>query len=230
MKLLTAALSAIMIGSVLSASAQTGPAPARDMQSWNDIQLRLPLVKEEKTGKPKTSLMFYGTFRLGRNIGSFVDERAGLGVEFKLNKMFTVTPAILFREAQPWPGRKESERRLRVDVGIEKPFSRVVIRDRNRLEYRMRSGTANSARYRNRFQINVPVNKDGKELFTPFIADEVFYDFREERFTRNEFTMGVGRKISPRASVDLYYAYQRNRTRSFKVVNVFGLNWRFDVE
>lgn len=209
-------------------NAQTAPAPERDLQMWNDVQIRIPFTKDDK-GKPKTSLLLYGTLRVGRDLSKFVDERAGLGLEFKLNKTFTLTPAMLFREAQPWPGRKESERRLRLDVGIEKPFSRVVLRDRNRIEYRMRSGVKNSFRYRNRLQLTMPLKRDGKEFISPFVADEVFYDFREQRFTRNEFTVGFGRKISSGTSVDIYYTYQRNRSRTFKIVNVLGVSWRFDV-
>lgn len=163
-------------------------------------------------------------------MSKFVDERAGFGVEFKLNKTFSLSSSFLFREAQPWRGLKESERRLTFDIGLEKPFSKLVLRNRNRFEYRMRSGVRNSVRYRNRLQISVPVKKNGKEIFSPFVANEVFYDFREQRFTRNGATIGFGRRLSPKASVEIYYLYTRNFSKTFKVVNVIGLNWRFDVK
>lgn len=207
--------------------------PERDFQSWNDIQISFPLIKtKDKNGKEVERLSFFvsGTLRFGQNISRFADERSGAGFDIFVNKYVSLSPSYLYRAGQPFAGRKEYEHRLRFDVNLEKKWSSFSIRDRNRVEYRIRNSRSDSARYRNRIQLRIPVKRDGKEIFTPFIGTEPFYDFEAKQWTRNEFSPGISRKFSSNASGDFYYMLQTNRGNAFKTVNIVGVSLKFKVD
>lgn len=214
---------------ILPAYSQTGP-PERDFQSWNDLQISIPIKKSKDKKSERVSLVFYGTLRFGRNLSHLVDERIGIGVEFRLNKMFTFTPSYLYRADQPFEGRKEFENRLRFDVGIEKKYKNFSIKDRPRLEFRFRNSRSDSTRFRNKFQFSIPVKKENKEIFTPFVADEPFYEFQSKHWTRNEFSAGITKKFNKNVSADFYYLLQNNRGNSFKYVNALGISFKIKID
>jgi len=57
-----------------------------DTQSWNDIQVAIPV-------NDRLDVLLLGTPHIGRDITNFVDERAGVGLSDKLNKYVIVAPA-----------------------------------------------------------------------------------------------------------------------------------------
>ncbi|HEX9959544.1 MAG TPA: DUF2490 domain-containing protein, partial [Pyrinomonadaceae bacterium] len=128
---------------------------------------------------------------------------------------------------QPYRNRKEFESRFKFAAMLENKWTRVSVRDRNLIEYRARNSRADSVRYRNKLQFNFPIHKDKKEIFAPFVADEIFYDFHDKAWTRNELTLGISRKFTPDFSADFFYLYQRNRGDVLKNVNAFGINLKF---
>lgn len=208
-------------------------APKRDFQFWNDTQVSFPLIKtKNKNNKEIEKLSFFvsGTLRVGRNISHFVDERIGAGFDIYINKYVSLTPSYLYRAGQPFAGRKEYEHRLRFDASLEKKWTDFSIKDRNRIEYRIRNSRPDSVRYRNKIQLKIPVKNDGKEIFAPFIATEPFYDFQAKHWTRNEFSAGISKKFTPNASADFFYLLQINRGNAFKTVNVIGVNLKFKVD
>lgn len=207
--------------------------PERDFQSWNDVQISFPLIKtKDKNNKEIEKLSFFvgGTLRLGRNVLRPVDERVSAGLDVYLNKYVSLTPSYLYRAGQPFAGRKEYEHRLRFDVNLEKKWSSFALRDRNRVEYRIRNSRSDSVRYRNRIQLRIPVKQEGKEIFTSFVGTEPFYDFQAEQWTRNEFSAGINRKFSSYASGDFFYMLQSNRGNAFKTVNIIGVSLKFKVD
>ena len=218
----------IFLCSITTAS-QTTP-PESDFQFWNETQFIVPLIKsKDKKGKDFERVTFFlsGTLRFGRNYTQFVDERIGFGFDFKINKYLTLTPSYLYRTAQPYQNRKEFESRFRFAATLENKWTRVSVRDRNLIEYRMRNSRADSVRYRNKLQFNFPIHKNKKEIFAPFVADEIFYDFHDKAWTRNELTLGISKKFSPAFSADFFYLYQRNRGNVLRVINALGVNLKF---
>src|SRR5687767_6846677 len=146
--------------------------PETDFQVWNENTFSLPVIKsKDKDGKSfdRMSLLLITSLRFGQNRFALVDERIGGGFDLVLNKHFSFSPTYMYVGAQPGRGRKEFEHRLRFDLTYSHKFKRFSIKDRNRVEYRVRHSRADSVRYRNKFTLSVPVNRDGKELFTPFI-------------------------------------------------------------
>ena len=217
----------ILLG--ISVFSQT-TAPERDFQLWNDYQVTVPIKKSNQKKSERVSLLFYGTLRVGRNLSHLVDERIGVGVEFRVNNLLTFTPSYIYRAAQPFEGRKEFENRLRFDFGLEKKFKTFSIKDRNRIEFRFRNSRSDSTRYRNKFQLSIPVKNNNKEIFTPFVADEIFYEFQSKQWSRNEFSAGISKKFNKNTTADFYYTFQNSRGNSFKYVNIIGISFKFKID
>lgn len=219
---------AVLLFSVFAFS-QTPP-PTEDVQFWSDAQVSFPLIKDtDKNGKQFDRLSFFvsGTLRFGRNVSRPVDERAGFGFDYTINKYVSITPSYLYRAGQPYGNRKEYEHRLRLDVGLEKKWSNFTLRDRNRIEYRVRHSRPDSVRYRNRIQLRIPVKRNNKELFVPFVSTEPFYDFTEKAWTRNELSAGISRRFTGNASADFFYLLQTNRGNVLRTINAFGVNFKY---
>lgn len=226
-------------------------APEKDTQIWHDTNITFSPCKEANCNigfLKKFSGFVVGTFRVGRNVTHPVDERIGGGIEMKFNNYFTFSPWYLYRAAQPFEGRKEFEHRIRLDatVGNDEKKSRknFSLQNRNRFEFRIRHSRDDSVRYRNRTTFRIPVktiknkNKDGEIVLSPFVADEPFYDFSENAWTRNEFSAGMriefkgkffNAKNEKKITTDFFYLLQNNRGTSFKRINVFGAYLKIDL-
>lgn len=204
-----------------------------DTQFWNETQVVFPLVKKpDSAGKKVEKLSFFliGNLRFSRTIRDFTDKRMGLGFIYRQNKHLTFTPSYLYIAQQSVTRLKLLETRLRLAVGLENRWKHVSLDDRNLFEYRFRHGTADSLRYRNRVKFAFPIKREGKELFAPFVADEVFYDFRARAFTRNELSVGISHKFNPHLTADLFYLWQENRSGNPKRLNVAGVNLKLVVD
>ena len=207
--------------------------PEKDLQLWFDTQVSFPLIKKKnKDNKEieKVSFFVSGVLRGGQNISHFIDERVGAGFDININNYVSISPSYLYRAGQPFAGRKEYEHRLRLDASFEKKWSSFSIKDRNRIEYRIRHSRSDSVRYRNKIQLKIPVKKNEKEMFAPFIATEPFYDFSEKAWNRNELSAGISKKFTSNASADFFYMLQSNRGNAFKRVNIIGVSLKFKVD
>lgn len=209
-------------------------APESDFQVWNETTVTIPLIKsKDAKGKEieKLDLFFNGVLRLGNNVQNAADRRIGFGFNYKINKYLTFTPAYLYVAAQPAKnGRTDYETRLRFSLTAEKKFTNFALRDRNMIEHRIRNARSDSTRYRNRFQFLYPIKKEGKELFTPFVYDEVYYDFTEKEFTRNDFSAGITKKFNKTFSADFFYLFRNTKATTLKYVNAVGVNLKFKID
>lgn len=208
------------------------PTLTKNFEIWTETTLIFPVVKKtDKDGKTVEKVNFFisGTFRAGRNISKAIDERIGAGFDFNVNKYLTLTSSYLYRAGQPVNGGEEYEHRLRFEATLNKKWEKFSIKDRNRVEYRIRHSRSDSVRYRNKFTFTYPIKKEGKEIIAPFIATEPFYDFSEKKFTRNEFSVGIGRKLNQRTSADFFYLWQANRA-TLKHINVIGVSLKIKID
>jgi hypothetical protein len=207
--------------------------PETDFQIWNEDVFALPVVsKTDSKGKTtdKLSLLFITSIRLGQNRLAPVDERVGGGFEVALNKYFSLSPTYVYVASQPGRGRKDFEHRVRFDVTYSQKFKHISIKDRNRLEYRIRNWRQDSVRYRNKFTFGVPVHRDKKELFTPYVADEVYYDFTATQWSRNDLLFGIQKKFSDRLNADFFYCWRHNTSGHPVNVHALGVNLRIKLK
>lgn len=218
-KLFVVLLTPLMLLNVDSVCAQTRrPAPKDDTQSWNDVQLTVPLNK-------RVDFILLGTLRIGRNITHPVDERIGFNFSYKVNKYFTLAPGYLHIETQPVEGQQSHEERLSIAGTLTLPKKRFTLSDRNTLERRFRSPQLDATRYRNRLQLEYPFKLQGTKL-TFVTSDEVFYDWSLHDWVRNRFSIGVRKTFNKHFATDLYYLRQNDGRSRPGDLNVIGTIFR----
>lgn len=194
-------------------------APRNDVQNWYDVVLTIP-------ANERMNLVLYGTARLSLDaeVGA-IEERAGVGVGFKLGKRVTVTPTYLAIFQQPVAAASFTEHRPLVDVVVQVPVGKFTFTDRNRLERRFLP-TASTTRYRNRLMIDYQLR--GPDLRV-FIYDEVFYDFRLDRWALNRIGAGVSKAFNKNVIADIYYVRQNNAFARPGDLHVLGLQFRLQL-
>jgi Protein of unknown function (DUF2490) len=207
----------LLLSAQLSRAQARPPAPEADTQSWNDVQLAVPL------GKP-VDFVLLGTLRLGDNISEPVDERLGLGFNFKAGKYLTLFPSFLSIWMQPPGGRKVIENRLSFAATLRFPVGKFSLSDRNQLERRFRRPQGVSTRYRNRLQLDYALKGTPYTLFT---SDEVFYDWSVNDWVRNRFSAGLSRKFNQHFTGDLYYMRQNDGRARPGDLHIIGTLMRF---
>ncbi len=204
-----------------------------DYQFWNETQLIFPLLKtEDDSGKTtdKLSVFLNGNLRIGSKVSRFADERIGFGFNYKHNKYLSFTPSYIYIAQQPTIGVKQYESRLRFAVNLENGWRKFSVDDKNLVEYRFRNNISNSVRYRNKLRFLYPIKKDKKEIFVPFAANEIYYDFQAKTFSRNEFSVGLIRKLNPNVTTEFFYLLRTNKSGSPKQINVFGVNLKIKID
>lgn len=198
---------------MLAGSVGAQVAPRGDLQSWNEIELSVPLGE-------KVDLEFYGQFRVGRHLSRFVDERAGFGISFKPSKYLAFEPSYRRISSQPLAGKSTRENRFSFAATFIAPFKKFTVSDRHLIDRRLRS-SGNTTQYRNRLQVEYPFKIKSAE-YKVFAADEVFYDAAERAWIRNRFSVGIGRKLGERLAGEIYYLRQNDGFSRPGDLNVIG--------
>jgi hypothetical protein len=193
--------------------------PETDNQSWNDVQLTIPMTK-------KADFLLQGTLRLGGNFGTAVDERWGVGFNYKLSKYVTLNELYFHREAKPPNGKQEREERLSFGATFQRPIGKFILNDRNWFERRWREPQVDAWRYRNRVRVEHPFRID-QTKFTWFISDEVFYDWSQHDWVRNRAAVGAGHTFNKHFAGELYYLRQNDGRTKPGDINIIGTTLRF---
>ena len=215
MKNLIFALIILSCGAVLFAKAQA-TVEEEDVQSWNAVQLTVPINK-------RFDFIVTGTLRFGNNVERLVDRRIGAAVNFKVTNWLSLQPGYTNIITTPRNARRRNENRLSFAATYRFPFKKFTLTDRNLFERRFRS-PQNSTRYRNRLQFELPLKKFYDTRF--FVSDEVFYDWSLKRWSRNRFTVGLGKIINKNFGLDVYYMRQNDGTTRPVDLNVIGTAWK----
>jgi len=193
--------------------------PKADTQSWNDIQLTVPLNK-------KLDFLIQGTVRFGGNLTTAVDGRWGFGFNYKVHKYVTLNELYFHREAKPPQGRQEHEDRLSFGATLRLPLKKFTLIDRNLFERRWRSPQVEAWRYRNRIQLEHPFTIN-KAKFTFFVSEEPFYDWSLHGWVRNRFGAGASHVFNKHFTGDLYLMRQNDGRSRPGDINIIGTVLRF---
>lgn len=187
-------------------SAQTPvPPPREDHQFWNEAQIIKPITKRQ-------DFVLIGVLRIGRNWTRPVDERIGAGWAFKLNKHLTVMPTYIHVAYQPFAGRRINEDRWVLNVTGKFSAGKFLFTDRNLIERRVRYNNPDFTVYRNRLQIDYPVQL-GEFKFKPFVADEIWYSTQSANaqnfgWYRNRLSVGIIKQFNARFTGEFFALYQ----------------------
>ncbi len=203
----------------LFASAQTAQTvDDEDIQSWNDVQLTVPVTKE---------FDFYAavTARFGKNVSRLNDRRFAVGFVYKLSKSWSFQLFYLKIRARNTSGRFGSEHRLNLRAGYRFPFKKFSLSHRSWFERRLRS-PRNSWRYRPSLTLEKDIPKKFISKAKLFMTEEIFYDSILKRFSRNRFTVGVTRALTKQLSLDVYYMRQNDGFSRPGNLNVIGTSFK----
>jgi len=212
-------LALILLLIAKSVAAQTKPpVPETDVQSWNDVQLTVPVGK-------KVDFVMQGTLRLGDKLTNPVDERFGAGFNYKLNPHITLQQTVLARVARPPNGRSEHETRLTLGATLQEPIGKFALSDRNWFERRWRDPQVDAWRYRNRIRLEHPFQIK-QTNFTWFVSDEVFYDWSLHAWVRNRAAVGAAHTFNKQFSLDIYYMRQNDGRTHPGDLHIIGTVWR----
>lgn len=199
----------------LGISAQTAT-KEEDFQSWNDVQLTAPLGK-------RVEVVMTGTFRFGNNVQRLVDRRIGIAFNFKPTVWLTLQPGYTNIVTTPRPGRERTENRLSFAVVYKFPFKKFTLTDRSLFERRLRS-PRNATRYRNRLLFEIPLKKFYDIKF--FVSEEVFYDWSLRKWSRNRFTVGIGKNLNKHLTAEIYFLRQNDGTTRPGDLNIIGTTFK----
>jgi hypothetical protein len=192
--------------------------PETDNQSWNDVQLTIPLSK-------RTEVVFQGTLRLGDNMTDPVDERWGIRFNHTLEKHVTLQMLYFHREAKPPKGVSEYEDRLTFGANVRQPIQKFTFTSRNWFERRWREPQKDAWRYRHRLQLEHPF-KVGKTKMVWQLSDEVFYDWGLHVWPRNRMSAGVSHTFNKHLTLDLNYTRQNDSHTRPGDLNIIWSVWR----
>ena len=110
--------------------------------------------------------------------------------------------------------------------------NKITLKDRNMIERRLRNSQADSTRYRNQLRIDVPFSvisaKGNKYKF--FVADEVFYDWSVNAWTRNRFSVGINRKFKDRYTGEIFYLRQNDGRARPGDLHVIGVSLKIRLD
>ena len=199
---------------VLSGLASAQIVDRTDNQIWSDVQVAVPLSRD-------IDFNMLGTLRLGRDVSRPVDERIGTGFTFRFGAHILIAPNYQYIATQPVRNRRAWESRLSLPVTVRFNIQKFRLNDRNLFERRFRNPGVTSTRYRNRLQVEHPVGptKWGLSLS---VADEVFYDWSLNRWSRNRFAVGGTKVFNKHFTQDVYYLRQNDGVSVPGDLNVIG--------
>jgi hypothetical protein len=187
----------------------------RDFQYWNTESLSYKINKDWKIGVEEE-------LRFGDNVNDFYYEHTDAGITYLgLAEWIDlgINYRLIFEEKK---GNWQYENRPHGNVTLKYSFEGFKFSDRNRIEYRDKEDGKDGWRYRNKFTIKHPIKVEKFE-FSPYVADEIFMDFVEEKLDRNRLYAGIDCKILKNLGLDIFYLWQASeKDGSWTSYNVLG--------
>ena len=213
-----AGLILLFVCGFIAADGQNTLQPQDDIQSWNDVQVTVPISKE-------FDFQTRVTMRFGKNITRLNDGRYQVGIVWKPTKYLSISPFYWFIRARNSRGVFNNEHRFNLSATYKFPFKRFGLSHRSIIERRNRQ-PANTWRYRP----SLTFDKDIPKKIIPgakfFIGDEIFYDSGVKKFSRNRFSIGINKTINKNLAVDIYYMRQNDGFTRPGDLNVIWVAWR----
>lgn len=200
-----------------------------DKQIWTSTQFVVGLKKgKDKKGKEidKVALLVDLIGRFGDDVSRPVDQRVAASLEYRFSNFFRLTSGYLYQKAAPLRTGKNYESRFIIAGTFDRKAGEVNLRSRIMLERKFRNSRADTTNYKFLLQAGIPVKYKKKEIFAPYVANEAYYDTLSKTWSRNEFKVGLTRKLTNRLTGDIYYI--RVDTRPLNI-NGLGLHLRVKI-
>jgi hypothetical protein len=205
----------IIIGIIFIFSVTVFAQTPTEGQLWTNTDFVFGLKKgKDANGKEfdKISLVLGGILRFGNNVSRKVDERIYATLDFRVNKFLNITTGYLHQKSTPFKTTHNEESRFVLAGILNKRTKNFNFRFREQYEYKFRNGRANTQNFRELIQLNYYLKHNKKDLFSPFIGNEFYYDTLSKSWNRNEFRAGITRNFSKKVSADFYYIRLDSKT------------------
>jgi hypothetical protein len=192
-----------------------------DTQSWNDVQLTVPL-------HDRVDLVLQGTARFTENITRFNEGRGGAGLAFKIRRDLTVGPGYQYIESRNLVGDFRTEHRFSFRVVYKLPveFKGIEFSHRSQYEYRARSAIDHW-----RYRPSITIERQLPEKFLAkskvFVTEEPFYSSLTKSWVRNRLSAGVSKAVNDHLTLEVYYLRQNDGVSVPGDLHVIGTNWKF---
>jgi len=173
-----------------------------DWQYWNTESVKAQLSKNSEF-KMETE------FRFGNNVSKFYYHHSDLGLLYKTSRWLTL--GLNYRQIyQKKNSIWETENRPHFNGILKWNWSDVKFEDRNRFEYRVREGKSTSLQYRNSLTAKPDIRWD---RISPYIGDEIFYDFEIGKLNCNWFYLGADVNLLKNLGVTIFYMWQKREAK-----------------
>ncbi len=206
---------AVIVCGVPFVTAQT--ADADDNQSWNDLQITVPMTEQ-------LDFTLSGTIRFAKNITRLNDRRVAVGFVYKPIKSWSFQPFYWYITARNAGGKFRTEHRLNIRAVYRFPFKKFGLSHRSWYERRLRQ-PRNSWRYRPSLTFEKDIGKiiHGAKFFA---TEEFFYDSITKKFSRHRFSVGINKTLTKNLSLDVFYLRQNDGFSRPGDLNVIGTTWK----
>ncbi len=191
-----------------------------DSQLWNTESIEGALAED-------WGVKLEEEFRIGDDMEQLCYHHTDCGLTYKLTDSFLL--GFNYRQIfERKNGEFEEENRPHVSATIKWRWEDFSFKDRSKFEYRVRTGKDNAWRYRNKLSATLPV-KMTKFDVQPYLADEVFIDLNEGKFSRNRLYAGFGAGLMKHLKLDVFYLWQTSKKKEDWIdFNVIGV--KFEVK
>lgn len=165
-------------------------------------------------------------FYFGDDLSELYHRRVEVGLTTPLAKWFELAASYRYFEEKK-EGEWRDEHRPHLSGTFLWPLGLLSLADRNRFEYRIREGSDDFWRYRNRLRATA-ASKWTRFEVQPYADGEVFYDFDAEDWNQARAAVGLSSKWAAHLKTDLYYMLQRcKKDGDWIDTNILGLNLKF---
>lgn len=159
----------------------------------------------------KTRVEIEEEFRWGDDISNFYRSSTQFLLGYKVLDWLEIAPG--YREIYEEKSDVfKPEHRPQIDItGKWALRGGWELSDRNRVEFRNKTGKPDSVRYRNQIKLKFPFSWTQFKI-RPFVAEEIFVESEGEGFNRNRLSAGLEAKLLEHLKGELYFLWQTTDT------------------
>jgi hypothetical protein len=195
--------------------------PSMDSQLWSEL---------DATHAISADLSATGIFttRLGNGLPNPTLTAGGIQIDYRIGAWTSSVTGYYVSVRNAQSGARTGIWLPAAALTYEIGFGPVALSDRNRVE-QLEGLPGSPMRYRNRASADWQL--PGEHALTDlFVADEVFYDFSRDRWTRNRAQAGVQFRLTENTRLQTFYMRQNNTYGAPDRLNVLGMTVQIDIK
>ena len=170
-----------------------------DFQYWNSESISWEVCRD-------WNMRLEEEFRFGDHATDFYYQHSDLGMGYS-GLGYWLDLGINYRSIFKENDKNWNyENMAHYNATIKYKWQELSFSSRNRFENRFVEDEKNSWRYRNKFTVKLP--KITQFEIQPYIANEIFIDFKEEKLNRNRLYGGIFVKLYKDLKGEIFYLWQ----------------------